>query len=706
MNTLRRFVSRSVVSVLVLLLSGIAPATVYADQAQPDTTATQSQSAADTTQSAPVASPANGTNGPTGSASGTYHYNSDTGLWENDYYTYHPDTKVTTPKSPLEYTYNASTGQWDAQVWQYNAAHGEYQQVTVSVATPPDGAITHGGPVAVTPSETSVSSKSPDSSSSTSTVTPTTTSTDQQAANGAQNSTQTNQNNTANLTFNNAGSIVNFGTSNATSGAVNVQSNTTAGNATSGNATDVANYLNLLQSQSSLAGSGVATFTKTIQGDVNGDLVIDPANFMQPAALPNGNLTNLNVNTANNGSIVNNVNLNANSGAATANKNTSVGNVTSGSANAVADVINMINSVVAANQSFMGVINIEGNYTGNILVPTDSLNALLGSSASDPGAQNGQPAVSDVRSTSDQNIANNVNLAAASGNVNASQNTQTGNVASGNGLTNLTLLNLTGRKVVAANSLLVFVNVLGSWVGLIMDAPAGSTSAALGGGVVSDTTAPTLVQNINNSDKNSITNNITANARSGDASATQNTMAGNITSGNATASANVANLIGSNFSLSNWFGVLFINVLGTWHGNFGTVKPPVVPAITSGASGPAAGSTEQPRVFQFVSRGSGSSAGSHTRTSGGTGTDTDLTLSPLSEANEREVSSTDLVKSVSKVLGATTDKAAQTKQALSSQNVSNKTWSAVAISLGVLGFAYVGIERVRTNLRNRHLVQK
>jgi hypothetical protein len=702
MQTFRRSASRGFISLLVLLLTGIAPAPVFADNAQPAVT---QNSAADASQSAPVASPANGTNGPTGSASGTYQYNGGTGLWENDYYTYDPSTHVTSPKSALEYTYNPSSGQWDTQVWQYNAAHGEYQLNTISVATPPSGAITHGSPV--TPSQTTVSSTAPDGSSSVQTTTPTSSSSEQKTPDGATNTTQTSQNNTSNLTFSNAGTITNFGTANATSGNVALTSNTTAGNLSSGNATDVANYLNLLQSQSSLGGANVATFTKTIQGNVSGDLIIDPASLMQPANLPNPNLTNLNVNTANDGSIVNNVNLNANSGSAAATQNTSVGNVSTGSANAIADVVNMINSVVAANQSFMGVINIEGNYTGNILVPTDSLNALLGSSASDPGANNGQPVVSDIRNTSDQNIANNVDLAAASGNVAAAQNTKTGNVASGNGLTNLTLLNLTGRNVVAANSLLVFVNVLGSWVGLIMDAPAGTTSAALGGGVTSDTTVPSLTSNITNSDKNSITNNITANARSGDASATKNTTVGDVTSGNATASANIANLIGSNFSLSNWFGVLFINVLGTWHGNFGTVKPPIVPAITSGASDVSGGGTAaQPRVFEFVSRGpSGHGTSGASGTSGSSGTD--LTLSPLSKANQETVRSADMVKAVSKVLGANTAKAATgSTTSVSSQNVANKTWTAVAISLGVLGFAYVGIDRVRTNLRGRRSAQK
>src|SRR5690606_26762954 len=86
-----------------------------------------------------------------------------------------------------------------------------------------------------------------------------------------------------------------------------------------------------------------------------------------------------------------------------------------------------------------------------------------------------------------QSIVNNINTAAASGNANVSNNTQAGNATTGDAQTNVTILNLTGRNVVAANSLLVFVNVLGEWVGVIVDAPAGSTSAALGTGVTENT---------------------------------------------------------------------------------------------------------------------------------------------------------------------------------------------------------------------------
>jgi hypothetical protein len=73
-----------------------------------------------------------------------------------------------------------------------------------------------------------------------------------------------------------------------------------------------------------------------------------------------------------------------------------------------------------------------------------------------------------------------------------SRNTQADSAKTGDATSNLTLLNLTGHNVIAENAVLVFVNVFGKWVGLIMDAPQGATSAVLGGGVSSNTLNPSL----------------------------------------------------------------------------------------------------------------------------------------------------------------------------------------------------------------------
>jgi hypothetical protein len=424
---------------------------------------------------------------------------------------------------------------WDTTQWQYNAASGSYQPNVVAVATPPAGATT----TANTPAATA------NTSNNSNTPTPTT-------------------NSTSNGIFDNFynASISNNVNGNAKTGNALIMGNTTGGNATSGNALDLANVINMVQSSSGLGGN-LATFESNITGDVNGDLTIDPSLLQSPTD-PNAVASNLTLNNDNNGQINNNIDLDAGSGNATVADNTTGGNATSGNADAVADVVNMINSVIASKQSFLGVVNIYGNLNGNILVPSDLLNSLLATN----GTSSATPTntATTVDNTNNEAINNKIGTTAQSGQASVSDNTTGGSATSGNATTNVTVFNLTGSQIVASNSLLVFVNVLGTWVGFIMNAPAGTTAAALGGGVTTDTTGSNTT-NVDNSTNDQINNNINVGATSGDASVNKNTKGGDATSGNASSSVNLLNLDNSSFSLSNWFGVLFINVFGNWVGS-------------------------------------------------------------------------------------------------------------------------------------------
>jgi hypothetical protein len=152
---------------------------------------------------------------------------------------------------------------------------------------------------------------------------------------------------------------------------------------------------------------------------------------------------------------------------------------------------------------------------------------------------------------------------------------------------------------------------------MIVNSPGGSTAAALGGGLTSQgpsspagssTSSDTSLdyQNISN-----INNNITAQSTSGSATVSENTRGGNAATGNATASVNLLNISMSSLSLSNWLGVLFINVFGSWNGSFGINtsagnKPSSVPSLTLKGSGPAGGTVRAVNVFGFVPAGTSS----------------------------------------------------------------------------------------------------
>ena len=517
----------------------------------------------------PAPAPANvqGPTQPPGPERKSYVYNPETKLYENDKYTWDPVTGKTAPKITPKYSYNTVTGMWDTTEWRYDAPSGKYVPNIVSVAANP-----------LTDSS-SVPLNLPSDSSS---------------------------DHTFDLFYN--ASISNAFSSQATTGNASVIGNTLGGSALSGDALALANIFNLLQSSASFLGGGeVATFSSDIYGDVYGDLYIDPAVLatLQPASTANE--AKIDINVAGSGQINNDIALDAQSGDANVQKNTTAGNATSGSATAILNLINLINSAISTGGSFMGMLNIYGNLNGDILLPENILQTLL--------AANGSTNAIDTDITANlsdsQSINNNVDATAASGAASVTHNTTAGAATTGDASTNITLLNLTGRQVVGANSLLVFVNVLGTWVGVIMDAPTGSTSAALGSGITENTQS--LDAGIDSDTDSQINNNVNVNAASGDATVASNTTAGNATTGDAKAAVNILNITNSSFNFADWFGVLFINVFGTWNGSFGVdtaAGEPPQQTPTGQSAGASTAQAAQPKVFRFVPKGQGTTLAS------------------------------------------------------------------------------------------------
>lgn len=585
---------------------------------------------------APVCQPpkatTSGTYAPTGSDAQTFKYvcpqGSTTGVWQNDYYTYDPATNARIPRSdvPVYYKYNCDADTWYMTSWQYVASRNKFEQrwvvsnVTPSQATNcpvPEPAATP--PATPTDGSTGAAATGNGSAATPNAATPNGSSSNTLgnagagSTNGAPSSAQTSITgvNTTTASLNNSID------SNATSGDATIFGNTTAGNATTGDAQAIATIANMLQSSGNALGPNTATFVSNIDGDVNGDLLLDPAliGTVQPAGgLTGSGSGSLTVNTADNTdqSINNDINLAAKSGDANVTANTTVGNTKTGTATAVANVLNVINSAVSSGQSFLGVININGNLNGDILLPPHFIDQLLASNVPRVTINTGI----DQTNNTNQTINNNVNATAVSGTASVDKNTTAGNVTTGAASTNITAFNLTGSNVVGSNDLLVFVNVLGKWYGMIFNSP-GATSAELGGGISQNLKSNASLNEQNNTNQ-SITNNINVAAASGDATASKNTTAGDVATGNAHAAVNLLNVTNSSLSLANWFGVLFINVFGTWNGSFGidtAAGNPITPAqpgkgaggggltkfhahgdhSTSGTA--AAG---QPQLFHFV----------------------------------------------------------------------------------------------------------
>jgi hypothetical protein len=468
----------------------------------------------------------------------------------------------------------------------------------------------------------------------------------------------------------------------STSGNSIVTNNTTAGNATSGDATSTANILNILQSSFGIKAETISTFTTDLFGTYFGDIQLDPNKL--PTASKLRMQTNIDPNLAitigENNILTDTVNLIATSGTATVSGNTTGGDATSGDAVALANLVNMISSSISTNQSFIGNINIRGDLDGDILLPDALKQQLLSSNAPTTTINlnkiENANVVADI--TTDTLIDNSVTAGAVNGNATVNNNTTGGNATSGDAKTTLTVLNLTGQQVIGSNALLVFVNVMGKWVGAIMNAPVGTTAAILGDQKSSITQVASNEVNMGANVQNTIKNNINIQATSGDASITGNTTGGNATSGNALTGVSLANTTNSTFSLADWLGILFINVLGTWNGSFGTDTSAggitTTPSNTTTSGNQSRSASPEVRAFHIVATNTGG-----------------YSLSPIQQPsgdNQIGMTATDKSKekNTPKVLAATTNTpqqpgAAQTDGVVSAKRVA---WPVIASIIAVM----------------------
>ncbi len=425
------------------------------------------------------------------------------------------------------------------------------------------------------------------------------------------------------LDLTNLVNVINALQSTATSGNLGATSNTSVGNATTGAATVVANLINLLASAWSWSNGNLSFFMQNILAPHTGDITLAPTEttsgggggFGSTTANIDGtgsgsnntvdvnNPNSLNVNSQSTGSITNNVDVNAASGNADLSKNTQVGNVSTGAASAEVNIINLINSFITSGSSFFGILNVIGNLNGDILfpngfltglipagsAPSGSVNANLSNTGSGSnnqvGVDNSAALASNTSATNTVN--NNITTTANSGSAYLDSNTTAGNVSTGAASTNQSLFNLSNSSIFGDNAVLVMVNVMGHWIGQIMNLPGtgASQSALLTGNANvginntgADSNNAVNVNNAQNANVNansvgSITNNVNVNAQSGNADVSKNTKVGDVSTGDAQANSSVANFFNTMLNVKHWFGVLVINVFGDWTGDVNHDSP-------------------------------------------------------------------------------------------------------------------------------------
>ena len=224
------------------------------------------------------------------------------------------------------------------------------------------------------------------------------------------------------------------------------------------------------------------------------------------------------------------------------------------------------------------------------------------------------------------------------------------------------------------------MNVLGEWVGMIVNAPAGATAAQLAGGVSQSNQVQSDIQGTSKTN-NLIDNTVNVNAVSGDASISRNTKAGNAASGDADAAVNLLNIASSQMSFADWLGILFINVFGTWNGSFGIDTSAGTPTPAASNRGNSVAAAAQ--VFRFEPQQNTSTVRSVTKTAD-VATINGTATSPSDDSNNT-------------VLGITSPETSPPSNTSNDPVLSR--WVLPVFGSGLMGLAILGVEQLMNRRR-------
>lgn len=382
----------------------------------------------------------------------------------------------------------------------------------------------------------------------------------------------------------------------AESGSSTVENGASQADAITGPATSTVDLTTVVQSSTNTDTSQSPQVSQTLYtiNDQQGDIIIDPSVSVEPTT-PTSALTAV-TSVQNVVSITNQVAITTTTGDARIEHATQGGNAISGDSTINVNVTNIISSTVNVQSSWVGVVTIYGSLQGNLVLP------IAQAASTAPSLTSSEPSIDTSNSLS---INNDTTLQATSGNATATNNGTTAGTVTGDATTSLTTYDIIHTSASAGNAWLIAVNVFGTWNGRILQAPTGTTLLYVAG--------PTGTQNTSNgsgamqSGSYTILNSISAIATSGDATLSDNYEVGKAVTGSAIVNARLVNIISSHYAAGGQFGILVVNVYGSWIGsiveptqpdNNDPTPPPNDPSIQL----PSGQTTIQRQYFRIIKR--------------------------------------------------------------------------------------------------------
>lgn len=269
-----------------------------------------------------------------------------------------------------------------------------------------------------------------------------------------------------------------------------------------------------------------------------------------------------NINVAEN--VENTVIAQADSGANSIENVSGSASIETGDSEAVASAVNFINTNITGNNWLMAVINVAGNWSGDLIVPGEGL-------IKTPSAGMIFEKVASV------NLAENIsNFLAATANTGSNLiDSAIGDAKIETGLadSNASGTNIVNTNVVKNNWFFLMINNSGNWLGKVInwDSETGEQETVYeyefgsmeNGSYISDYGKSVSVYNYNSA--SNVSNTVIADANTGENSISLTGDAA-ISTGDASASASALNFINTNITGNNWF-MAVVNVAGEWTGD-------------------------------------------------------------------------------------------------------------------------------------------
>lgn len=268
---------------------------------------------------------------------------------------------------------------------------------------------------------------------------------------------------------------------------------------------------------------------------------------------------------------------NADTGNNSASGSTGDAEIATGDAAASADIVNIANRNLVGDDGLMAVINIFGEWVGDLIVPGEGVLTVL--------EKDGVRYVV-IKNKNEADVENTVIAEANTGNNTAEENGGSSEIVTGAALAAANVVTLANMNIIGSNWFLLIINNFGEWDGTVVgaeqqDAYGYEFETREGNGGECPTGCDAKIVSVSNDNKAIIKNTATATANTGGNIANGNTGGAGITTGNAISRANIFNLLNLNIVGDNWFFGI-VNNFGLWRGNLVFAHPDLDVSISDG----------------------------------------------------------------------------------------------------------------------------